>query len=164
LTEKLLPGLEHAPNVHPAFVHFPIAFWFAALLFWLLSSILGRRDLFHMGRWLLYLAAVSSVIAAGTGLSAEESLGHDSPHHDLVHLHKTLMFVASALGLAIALVAWALRTRDGRAIRWGLTASLAVLCAFMTIGADRGGELVYRYGVGTVCPETPPEHGSALMD
>ena len=34
----LLPGLELAPNVHPVFVHFPIALWPTALLFYALGT------------------------------------------------------------------------------------------------------------------------------
>lgn len=44
--ERLLPGLAAAPNIHPLFVHFPIAFWLAALLFCCLALLRPGAGLF----------------------------------------------------------------------------------------------------------------------
>lgn len=39
--DALLPGLAGAPNVHPIFVHFPVALWPTALLLTVVVTILG---------------------------------------------------------------------------------------------------------------------------
>ena len=47
--EQMLPGFHAALNVHPMFVHFPIALWLTALLLWLLAVTTRRDDLFTAG-------------------------------------------------------------------------------------------------------------------
>ena len=42
MLDALLPGLTNSPNVHPVFVHFPVALWIVAAGAWLLW--LFRRD------------------------------------------------------------------------------------------------------------------------
>ncbi len=118
--EVVFPGLSSALNVHPLFVHFPIVLWLTALFFWGLALWLERDVLWDTGRWLLYLGALGALAAVGTGLWAEEHLGHDSPAHDLVHVHRNWMLSATALGLATAAVAFATRNRTTRGARRGL--------------------------------------------
>lgn len=147
--KELLPGLYHAPNIHPLVVHFPIALWVAALLFLGLGSLRRRDDLFRVGCWLLYLGLAAAAVSVGTGLWAAEKLGHDSPGHDLVHVHRNWMLVASGFGALTAGAAFLLRKRMSAAFRWAITGGMIVTVALMTLGADRGAELVFRYGVGT---------------
>ncbi len=168
--EVLFPGLSSALNVHPLFVHFPIVLWLTALLFWGLALWLERDVLWDMGRWLLYLGALGALAAVGTGLWAEEHLGHDSPAHDLVHVHRNWMLSTTGLGLVTAVVAFATRSRTSRGARWGLCGLLLLTVAVMTLGADRGARLVYGHGIGTTREVTshasesasqPEEPGSA---
>ena len=42
MLDALLSGLTNSPNVHPVFVHFPVALWLVAAGAWLLW--LFRRD------------------------------------------------------------------------------------------------------------------------
>ena len=145
----LLPGLYHAPNVHPLVVHFPIALWIVALLFLGLGSLRRRDDLFRVGCWLVYLGLAGAAVSVGTGLWAEEKLGHDSPGHELVHVHRNWMLVASSLGALTAAAAFVLRKRMSGKARWAITMAMVVTVGVMTLGADRGAELVFRYGTGT---------------
>ena len=162
--KELLPGLYHAPNIHPLFVHFPIALWIAALLFLGLGALRQRDDLFRVGRWLLYLGLAGAAVSVGTGLWAAEKLGHDSPGHELVHVHRNWMLVASGLGALAAGVAFLLRKRSGGMHRWAIVAAMVIIVGVMTLGTDRGAELVFRYGVGTLADapdsvEERHEHG-----
>lgn len=63
----LLPGLYGAPNIHPRVVHFPIALWLSALLFWALAVVRKQDDLWRVGRWLLYLGTVGGLVAVAVG-------------------------------------------------------------------------------------------------
>jgi len=147
--KDLLPGLYHAPNVHPLVVHFPVALWTAALLFLGIGSLRRRDDLFRAGCWLIYLGLAGAAVSVGTGLWAEDKLGHDSPGHELVHVHRTWMIVASGFGVLTAGAAFLLRKRTAGVFRWAITGAMVVTVTVMTLGADRGAELVFRYGVGT---------------
>lgn len=155
LLERVMPGLFGAPNVHPLFVHFPIVLWLVALLAWGVGLARKKDGLVTAGRWLTHLALVSAFVTVVTGLMAAESLGHDSPGHDLVHTHKKFMLTTTALGLVTSLVAHLMRARTGLAARALPPALLLATVIVMTLGADRGGLLVYRYSIGTR-GDTPP--------
>lgn len=152
--EQLLPGLTSAPNLHPMVVHFPIAFWVAATGAWSWAVVRKHDDAWRFGRWLHLLGILGAVVAVGFGFWATEKTGHDTPGHDLVHVHRDLMLVASGVALAITALAWWRRDAT-RPWRVGLTLGSLVLLGLMTIGADRGAELVFRYGIG-VAGEAPP--------
>ncbi len=155
--EQLLPGLTFAPNMHPLVVHFPIAFWVAATLAWFFAVLRRKDDAWRFGLWLHLFALVGAAVAVALGYWATESMGHDSPGHDLVHVHRDFMLVASAMAVLVTGGAWWKRDA-GRGWRLGFALASAVLLTVMTLGADRGAELVYRYGVG-VSRETPAGSG-----
>jgi uncharacterized membrane protein len=155
MLEEIFPGLAHAPNVHPLFVHFPIALWLVAGLFCLLGALRQREDFFVTGRWLLYLGTLGALVAVGTGLWAADSMGHDSPGHELVHVHRNLMLAASGIGLTATVAAFALRKRQSVGARWAVTALLLATIGVLTIGADRGAALVFQYGMGTAAQTSP---------
>ncbi len=162
--DVLFPGLANAPHLHPLFVHFPLAFWWlaAGMLVW--SSLKKRPEGWEQGRLLLALGTVCAVLAVVTGLRAEDALGHDSPGHDLIHVHKRWMLCATALGVLATLLSAhpALRRRVGVAsIVTVLAASTAAVAA---LGADRGARLVFQFGIGTQGdppPAAPPHHHEA---
>jgi uncharacterized membrane protein len=147
--EAVFPGLAAALNPHPMFVHFPIALWLSALLFWTLALWLRRDALWDAGRWLLYLGSLGALVAVATGLWAAKQLGHDSPGHELVHVHRNWMLLASALGLAVTIAAFATRRKATPGARWLLSGLLSVVALLIVLGADRGALLVFRYGMGT---------------
>jgi uncharacterized membrane protein len=153
--ESILPGLSAAPNLHPMVVHFPIALWLAALLFWSLAVVRKQDDLWRTGRWLLYLGTLGGLVAVGTGFWATEAMGHDSPGHGLVHVHRNFMITTTSLALITAVFAHVTRSSTSARLRFGLVALLGVTAGVLTLGADRGAELVFRYGIGTA-GETPP--------
>ena len=153
-----LPGLDAAPNVHPVLVHFPIALWLTALLFWLLATARRRDDLWNAGRWLLYIGTVGGLMSVASGFWATEQMGHDSPGHGLVHVHRNFMVAATTLAVLVAAAAYASRRSKSTRVRAALTAALVLTAGVMTVGADRGAELVFRYGIGTA-GEQPDDDG-----
>ena len=155
--EQFLPGLTFAPNLHPLVVHFPIAFWVAATLAWFFALLRRKDDAWRFGLWLHTLGLVGAAVAIALGYWAAENLGHDSPGHELVHVHRDFMLVASGLAVLLTGAAWWKRDA-GRGWRLGFSLASAAVLTVMTLGADRGAELVYRYGVG-VSRETPAESG-----
>ena len=162
--EDVLPGLTSALNVHPVFVHFPIAFLVAALLFSCLSLWGRRESVVAAGRWMLYLGTLGAVVAVLSGFMATSEMGHDTPGHDLVHTHRNFMIVATVLALLTTAVTFAWRKNTAPIPRFVQLALLVVTVTVVGLGADRGALLVYRYSIGTR-GETPPashhhDHGS----
>jgi uncharacterized membrane protein len=154
--ESLLPGLYHAHNIHPLTVHFPIAFWTLAVV------VLGWAMIRHEDEtsWkvaavLVYAGALGAVAASVAGFAATEKMGHDAPGHGLVHVHRNIMIAATAMGLIGTAFTIAFRAATDRLRRGVVFAVMATTVGLMTIGADRGAELVFRYGIG-VTMEAPP--------
>lgn len=154
----ILPGLDAAPNLHPMLVHFPLALWLTALAFWGGSAVTGNKALWKAGTWCLALGTLGGIASVATGFLGTNAMGHDSPGHSLIHVHRNFMVATTVLATAVTgLALWRREPPDG--LRWGLLAALGLTTAVMTVGADRGAELVYRYGVG-VLNESPPEAAS----
>lgn len=161
---ELLPGINAAPNLHPMLIHFPIVLWLTALLCWSIG-VFGRRDnVFRVGTWLLTLGTVAALFALLTGYLAADAMGHDSPGHDLVHVHRNFMFITTIAATVVTATACLLRARKSPPVRWGLLLGLVAVNGVMLLGADRGVLLVYGYGMGTRTVEVPASSGHAHGD
>ena len=57
-------------NIHPLFVHFPIALLSTGLFFDVLAILLNREDLEHGGFWCMLMGIISCLVANFTGLTA----------------------------------------------------------------------------------------------
>lgn len=161
--ENLLPGLSSASSVHPMFVHFPIALWTTALLFQVLGCFTARGRALEMARWLLYLGTLSAVVAVITGYREADRLGHDSPGHEFVHVHRNYMLATTLVAVVLCVAAFAFHRKAVKRGPLALAVGMIVLGVLLTLGADRGAALVFRYGmgvsaeaVGQEAPEHPP--------
>jgi uncharacterized membrane protein len=157
--ESILPGLDAATNVHPVFVHFPIALWSASCAFALAAALRGRDDLLRLARWLLYLGTASAFAAVATGWLAMGNM----PGHGPMWVHKMWMLAATGLAVATSIAAYLLARKEPRpGTRWIVAAGLLATSIVTTIGADRGALLVYRYHIGTTrTPESPSGGGES---
>lgn len=143
-----LPGLEVVQNVHPLFVHFPIALVLVTLLFEGIWWVTKKEHFRAFATWLLYLSALSAAAGVITGLLASNGLGHDSPGHDYVHVHRDIMYWMTGLLLTTtAAVAFLKNVREGAARRFLIVALLAI-SGLLAYGADKGGRLVFEFGMG----------------
>jgi uncharacterized membrane protein len=145
----LAPGFHAAPNLHPMFVHFPIVLWLTALVLWIIALIRKSDELWRLGRWLLYAGTLAVLVAIGTGLAATDQMGHDAPGHEMVHVHRNLMLITTGLAVVATGVAWVWRHSTSTSPRRAQLGLLVITTIVMTLGADRGAELVFRYGIGT---------------
>src|SRR5688500_15506613 len=116
-----MPGLVEAPNLHPLFLHFPLALIPTALLFWLLALAKSSDEMFRFGRWLLYLGVLAAVPTIVTGFRAEEQFGHQ----EIIHVHRNFMLAGAALSSLTCLGAFLLRRATSAGARRVLTVSLA---------------------------------------
>jgi uncharacterized membrane protein len=139
------------PEWHPMAVHFPLALTVTGALTLSAARVLPPErhgaTLAVVGTWNLCLGAAGALLALGTGLAAVASLELAPPARAAVGVHvKWAIFTSAALAL---LAVWRgagvdPQSRPSRAflvILWAVTAALMVT-------AYRGGQNVYRYGVG----------------
>lgn len=130
-------------EMHPAMVHFPIAFLPLSLGADALGRLTGDYALLEMGRRTMPLAAASAVTAAAFGLVAQQAVHAEGQAHDLLVTHRTLN--AGLVGVTAAMAARRLRTH--RPSLGYLAVGLAALGA-MGYSAYVGGRMTYAHGVG----------------
>ena len=153
------------PNWHPALVHFPIALFVVAVLADVALLVRFRTVAFDRAVVALYAAASAGAGAAAiSGKLALDALGPElaeaarllgEEHGDWAFFTVVLFF--GTLGLRLEA---RFRDKGYSAPRWGRSRGLALLLALSALGvlvgtAAKGGELVYRYGVGVA--RTPME-------
>jgi uncharacterized membrane protein len=139
-------------------VHFPLALVITGTSCLLASRLLRRTDhaatLATVGTWNLCLGATAALFALGTGLGAVVGLQVDVSAHRAISLHlKWAIFTSLAL---VLLAVWrgAGNEQTSRPSWIFLAALLAATAALIATGY-RGGENVYRFGVGV--------HGAAAV-
>lgn len=146
------------PNLHPVLVHFPVALFSTAVGCDIALIVRFRRAWLDRAAALLYItAAISSGAAAISGKVAERSMAGrlEATALEFVGAHGNWAFFSVVLLFAVAFLrfdsVWRDRKTSGPTMhRLRLAAiGLAVFAQWVVLEtAGRGGELVYRYGVG----------------
>ncbi|WDT76794.1 MAG: DUF2231 domain-containing protein [Candidatus Manganitrophus sp.] len=169
MMETLLPGMAALKNnIHPLLIHFPIAFFLGALAMEGMAILRGEK--FHFAAtWMLYLGTFSALVALPTGfiaadlIAATDPRGHRAPGHELIHLHRNWMVATTAAAMALSVYLFRINRHDTwRSRRWGFFCGVVILSFLVAMGADRGGRLVFEFGVGVnpgVLKETAEEPG-----
>ncbi len=143
-------------NDHPLIVHFPIALWTAPIIFAVLWLIFRKPTLETAAAATLVLGVVIALIAVATGLHAAATVPHPDAAHELLDDHETLAFVSFGVAAALSIWRLALWQRLAR-IKTLFPVGLLALAVLVNLTAHLGGELVYRYGIGTTAVKISPE-------
>ena len=142
-----------APGWHPAVVHFPLALIVSAALL-LIGARLAARDsaaatLATVGTWNLCLGAVTAVLALASGLAAVLDLNVSEAAHLAISLHAKWAMFASLAVVLLAVWRGAGTAPDSRP-SWLFVMLLAAAALALLATGYRGGENVYRYGIGVL--------------
>lgn len=153
--------IEIIPNWHPVFIHFPIAFTIAAVFLvgagCVFSSKSWAQQCALFGRWMLWAAAVFAAIAALFGWFAYNSVAHDDLGHLAMTDHRN--WALAALAALLLLSVWAMRFRSAsRQPSYGFLILLIAAWLLVISAAWRGGEVVYRHGLGVMSLPKAEEH------
>jgi len=152
---------EIIPNWHPIFVHFAVALLSLAVgLFVVTSFVKGplKEQWAIVARWSLWFGAGFTIITGLSGLYAYNTVAHDTPSHAAMSDHRNWAIVTITAFLALA--AWSIiRIRAARHLGMVFVGLLALAGVLLASTAWRGGEVVYRYGLGVMSlPKADAHH------
>ena len=152
------------PNWHPIFVHFTVALYLSSsLLFVAGLAFPGRRwtaACLTTAHWNLWLGAVLTIITVAAGIYAFNTVRHDEASHLAMTDHRNWALATAAVWWALAL--WAVwKARRNPEVRTGFVAAVVLGVGLLGVTGWKGGELVYRYGLGVQSlPDTSADEGT----
>ena len=144
--------LEIIPNWHPIFVHFTVALFSLAVGLFVVTPFLKPplQDQWRIvARWALWFGAGFTVVTGLTGLYAYNTVAHDTPSHATMTDHRN--WALATIVLFLGLSAWSIvRAQRKQALGAVFIALMVVGGGVLASTAWRGGEAVYRYGLGVM--------------
>ncbi len=155
--------LEILPNWHPILVHFTVALFVTSVALFVIGIVMKNRawapGLLTTAYWNLWLGAGITVLTIAAGFYAYNTVAHDDPSHAAMTDHRNW-----ALGTAVLFWALALWTGWARKQGGDKSSVLFVVVLLLSSGvllttAWKGGELVYRYGLGVLSLPQPEGEG-----
>lgn len=163
--------IEIIPNWHPIFVHFTIALFSTSVGFYILAYLV--KDIKSLrfaltcefeivARWCLWLAALITLGTLAAGLYAYNTVHHDEISHiAMTHHWHWALATASGIWLAAAWSIWSYRRQ--KALTLTFLVLLLVIQGLLLSTGWRGGELVYRYGLGVMSLPAAEDMGHHKM-
>ncbi len=150
-------GLSKMLNVHPAFVHFPIALIPTMLFLYCLGTWMKKPALLVAGRATLYLAFLSLVLVVWTGMAARSTPANEAIEK-IMGTHKNTGWVILVIGAI--LTAWSFWTRNDAPVaaestprtsntpkaNWAFLLTGALATYLVLQNADLGSKMVYLHG------------------
>ncbi len=147
---------EIIPNLHPVFVHFTVALLSLSTGLFILLHLLGsrlpetlRQQLRTVARWNLWLGAGITLITVAAGFYAYNTVTHDAPSHAAMTDHRNWALATAPLFFTVAL--WSMiSVWQGKSLGSLFIIALLIAQLLLLSTAWRGGEVVYRYGLGVM--------------
>jgi len=142
------------PNWHPVFVHFSVALLSVSIVFQMLVQVLRdgrvRREIAVVADWSLWLGALFTAVTVVAGWFAYNSVTHDEPSHAAMTVHRNWGLATLVAFMVLAL--WSVWNRRRGVTQAGLAFVVLLIAAGSVLAgtAWRGGELVYRHGLGVM--------------
>lgn len=138
-------GLNQVFNIHPVFIHFPIALFPTALFFYFIGIVYKRSDLTLAGQICLGLSLAGAALSVLTGYLAHEDFPHGETIHRMMETHQIIGF--AILALAVVLMIWSFLKREGIPKASSLFLVLFGLTTLATLqNADLGARMVFVEG------------------
>ena len=137
--------IELPPHLHPMIVHFPIALFLIALALEILGFI-TKKETFHQSALTLYvIAALMTPLVVRTGIWEATKIGLS---HPLLDKHRTFALWTMWTSLMSLPLLWLIKKEASKYFRILFLMFLIATSILVSIGADKGGRMVYEYGIG----------------
>lgn len=159
--------VEILPNWHPIFVHFTIALLSVSAILFVTARLFAEKN------WAITLEKtayinllIGTVITVGTviaGFYAYNTVSHDNPSHLAMISHRNWALATSSLFILLTL--WAVRSfRHSKRPSTLFLAIILTASVALSITGYKGGELVYRHGLGVLSLPNMEEHNHSEKD
>jgi uncharacterized membrane protein len=151
---------EIVPNWHPIVVHFTVALLVLSVVVHITTRLLPAGPLLAeakvFARWSLWLGVTFAIATVATGWLAYNSVTHDDVSHAAMLVHRNWA-LATLLAFLVAGV-WSLWRYRGERLPGGVFLLALLTAGGLLLGtAWRGGELVFRHGLGVMALPQQPE-------
>lgn len=130
-------------KLHPALVHFPIAWVMLVQVMDLAAIVSRRKEWTTVGLYLLMLACLSFIPAAATGLIRAGAMGKDPEIQNLLTYHRNLNIAAGLICSAGLAVRLAMRNSLQAKWRWVYFLLMWTGGAALFIAGHLGGKMVF---------------------
>ena len=130
-------------RMHPALVHFPIAWVPLLLLFEVWALATRREESSRVGLFLLVMACLSFVPAAVSGFLRADAMKADPEILAFMIPHRNLNIAAGVLCLTALALRVAGRRGFGGGIRWTFLLLIAAAAALLMVAGHLGGKMVF---------------------
>lgn len=142
---------------HPMFVHFPIAYYLAVLVFDVMTRLDANPGLVQAGTFLLVGAALATLILVITGLVDYLSMVPGSSKRKIGTRHLVANVAAAGFFLTALVLRWGERTAAQADTLWIVLEAIGF--GIVSVAQYFGGVLVYEKGmrVSTAAAREPDE-------
>jgi uncharacterized membrane protein len=142
--KEIVQGKPIDRPTHPMVIHFPIAFYVGALAFDVMSRVCHFPAAPQAATWLIIGAFAGTALAVPTGLVDRSTMKPGTRARTVATRHMLIQLSAAALFVVNLAVRWSDRHVPRSKPLWIALDALGVL--LVTVGADLGGQLVYKMG------------------
>ncbi len=158
---NMMTHMAIIPNWHPIFVHFTIGLLSISALLYLVGLVLKKENLLIAARWNLWVGAIITVGTVLAGLYAYSTVAHDGPSHAAMTDHRNWA-LPTAGGFAFLALWAAWKQRGAKTVSPIFVAIMLLASSFLAVTGYKGGEVVYRHGMGVM--RMPEVHGDGGHD
>lgn len=142
---EIVQGKPLGHPSHAMFVHFPVALYFAVLVFDVMTRIKADPALVRAGSYLMVGAAAGTALSAITGLVDWWSMVPGSSKRRLATRHLLFQVTAAVFFLVVLALRWGDRDATQAETTWIVLEAIGYL--ILTVGQWLGGRLVYEKGM-----------------
>lgn len=147
-------GMAEIQNLHPLFVHFPVALLTTSLFFFAVAIFFRNATWETAARFTLYTGTAGALVAVLSGLVAFNTVPHMENVHEIMLAHQRGGYII--LAGSVALTLWRLLSKNflPSKSRWFFLVGMMILNFILAASGDLGAQMVFLHGVGVKTSES----------